>query len=45
MLRDDRDAGATVNVLLSSHTGALLYPVVGYERIATLLFFTPRKQQ
>jgi GNAT superfamily N-acetyltransferase len=45
MLRDDRDAGATVNVLLSSHTGAMLYPVVGYEQIATLLFFTPRKQR
>ena len=45
MLRDDRDAGAKVNVLLSSHTGALLYPVVGYEHIATLLLFTPRKQQ
>jgi len=45
MLRDDRDAGAQVNVLLSSHTGALLYPVVGYEHIATLLLFTPRKQQ
>jgi hypothetical protein len=45
MLRDDRAAGANVNVLLSSHTGALLYPVVGYEHIATLLLFAPRKQR
>jgi GNAT superfamily N-acetyltransferase len=43
MLRDDRAAGAEMSVLLSSHTGALLYPHVGYERIGTLLLFTPRR--
>jgi len=43
MLRDDRDAGAALAVLLSSHTGAKLYPVVGYEQIGTLLLFVPRK--
>jgi GNAT superfamily N-acetyltransferase len=43
MLRDDRAAGATAAVLLASHTGARLYPVVGYEQIGTLLLFTPRK--
>src|SRR6185503_9569903 len=41
MLRDDRAGGAKLAVLLSSHTGALLYPVVGYEKIGTLLLFTP----
>jgi hypothetical protein len=28
-------------VLLSSHTGSMLYPVVGYERIGELLAYTP----
>jgi predicted N-acetyltransferase YhbS len=41
MLRDDRAAGATMSVLLASHTGALLYPRVGYERIGVLLMYTP----
>lgn len=44
MLRDDRAAGAGAAVLLASHTGAKLYPVVGYERIGTLLLYTPRKR-
>lgn len=43
MLRDDRDAGAQMAVLLASHSGALLYPVVGYELIGTLLLFTPNR--
>jgi hypothetical protein len=43
MLRDDRAAGAKANVLLSSHAGAKLYPVVGYEHVATLLLFNPRR--
>lgn len=42
MLVDDRDAGAQRAVLLASHTGAKLYPVVGYQPIGTLLLFTPR---
>lgn len=41
MLRDDRDAGAQMAVLLASHSGALLYPSLGYETIGTLLLFTP----
>lgn len=45
MLRDDRAAGADFAVLLASHTGALLYPVVGYERIGTLLLFTPVRRR
>jgi GNAT superfamily N-acetyltransferase len=45
MLADDRAAGVRTAVLLASHTGARLYPVVGYEQIGTLLAFFPRKQQ
>lgn len=44
MLKDDRAAGARMNVLTASHTGALLYPRVGYEQIAELLLFTPLKK-
>ena len=41
MLLDDRAAGARQSVLLASHTGAKLYPVVGYEQIGTLYIYTP----
>lgn len=44
MLRDDRSHGAALSVLSASHTGALLYPRVGYELIGELLMFTPRTQ-
>lgn len=40
MLRDDRESGATMAVLLASHTGAKLYTAVGYEQLGTLLLFT-----
>ena len=43
MLRDDRARGSTCSVLTASHTGALLYPRVGYERIGTLFMFAPRR--
>jgi len=43
MLRDDRARGSKCSVLTASHTGALLYPRVGYERIGTLLLFAPRR--
>jgi GNAT superfamily N-acetyltransferase len=43
MLRDDRAYGASQSTLLASHTGALLYQAVGYERLGHLLLFTPRK--
>lgn len=43
MLRDDRSRGARQSVLLSSHTGALIYPRVGYEQIGVLSIFAPRK--
>lgn len=44
MLRDDRAQGAEKSVLLSSHTGALLYPRVGYEQIGTLLIYAPKRK-
>jgi GNAT superfamily N-acetyltransferase len=43
MLRDDRVRGSKCSVLTASHTGALLYPRVGYEQIGTLFMFAPRK--
>ena len=43
MLRDDRDRGSKCSVLTASHTGALLYPHVGYERIGTLFMYVPRR--
>jgi GNAT superfamily N-acetyltransferase len=43
MLRDDRARGSQCSVLTASHTGALLYPRVGYERIGTLFMFVPRR--
>ena len=44
MLRDDRARGAKCSVLTASHTGALLYPLVGYERIGTLFMFAPKRR-
>ena len=35
--------GSKCSVLLASHTGALLYPRVGYERIGTLFMFAPKR--
>jgi predicted acetyltransferase len=43
MLTDDRDNGATANILLASHTGSKLYPTVGYETLGMLYMFTPPK--
>ena len=45
MLRDDRARGANRSVLLANHTGALLYPHIGYKRLATLLSFAPKKNK
>src|SRR3954454_10939173 len=45
MLRDDRSQGAAVSALLESHTGAMLYPVVGYELISALLVFVPNRKK
>jgi hypothetical protein len=45
MLREARHAGAETAVLLSSHTGAMLYPVLGYRQIGTLLGLVPKRQE
>ena len=45
MLQDDRRAGAQANVLLASHTGARLYPVLGYRQIGKLLMFMPQRNK
>lgn len=44
MLRADRSHGSHLAVLAASHTGALLYPLVGYEQIGTLYSYTPRRR-
>jgi GNAT superfamily N-acetyltransferase len=44
MLRDDRAHGSKGSYLLASHTGALLYPNVGYELIGELLLYTPKRR-
>ncbi len=45
MLKDDRRRGFKQSVLLSSHTGALVYPRVGYEQIGLLYIFAPPKRK
>ena len=45
MLTDDRAGGAQSAVLLASHAGAQLYPLVGYEQIGTLLLYFPKKTE
>lgn len=44
MLRDDRRFGSKLAVLAASHTGALLYPIVGYQQIGTVFLYTPRRR-
>jgi GNAT superfamily N-acetyltransferase len=43
LLIDDRLAGASHSVLLASHIGSKLYPLLGYERIGELLMFSPKR--
>lgn len=43
MLRDDRANGSKLAVLTASHSGAKLYPIVGYRQIGTLMLYTPKK--
>jgi GNAT superfamily N-acetyltransferase len=45
MLTDDKQAGAAANVLLASHTGALLYEALRYTRLGTLYLFNPPKSK
>jgi GNAT superfamily N-acetyltransferase len=44
MLRDLKKLKMTASVLLSSHTGALLYPKVGYEPMGMLYMFVPKRK-
>lgn len=44
MLRGDRESGARYSVLLASHTGAMLYPTVGYEQIGMWHVYTPKRE-
>jgi GNAT superfamily N-acetyltransferase len=39
MLRDDRAHGAKRSLLMASHTGAMLYPLLGYKEIGKLFVF------
>jgi GNAT superfamily N-acetyltransferase len=43
MLADDRARRSKCSVLTASHTGELLYPRLGYQRLGTLFMFAPRK--
>ncbi|MCB0130878.1 MAG: GNAT family N-acetyltransferase [Caldilineaceae bacterium] len=43
MLLDDRLASVRQSVLLATHTGAKLYPIVGYKEIGVLYIYTPPK--
>ncbi len=43
MLSADKAAGLEYSVLLATHTGALLYEAVGYERIGTLVMMSPKR--
>ena len=43
LLHDDARLGRRSSVLLASHTGALLYPRLGYERVGTLMLLMPMK--
>ena len=42
MLREDRRLGVVTSVLLASHTGALLYPSLGYQQIGMLYIHAPK---
>ena len=43
MLRDDRKYASQCAVLTTNHARAILYPVVGYSTLETLLAYTPKK--
>ena len=44
MLRDDRAAGSKLAVTTDTHTEAMVYPLVGYRQIATVMAYTPKKR-
>jgi GNAT superfamily N-acetyltransferase len=41
MLQDDERHGVKHSILLASHTGAMVYPALGYEQIGMLHAFSP----
>ncbi len=41
VMADDRARGINKSVLLASHTGALLYPKLGFAQIGTLYIYNP----
>ena len=41
VMADDRTLGITKSVLLASHTGAMLYPQVGFTQLGTLYLYNP----
>lgn len=41
VMSDDREQGINKSVLLASHTGALLYPKLGFAQIGTLYIYNP----
>ena len=43
MLRDDRKYASQLAVFTTNHAWAMLYPVVGYSTLETLLVCTPKK--
>lgn len=45
MLRDLKKLKFEASVLLSSHAGALLYPKLGYEQVATLYMYAPKREK
>ncbi|OAI51622.1 hypothetical protein AYO47_01420 [Planctomyces sp. SCGC AG-212-M04] len=45
MLQDDRKRGFAASVLLASHTGALLYPHVGYRQLGVLSIYAPPRRR
>jgi ribosomal protein S18 acetylase RimI-like enzyme len=43
LLADDKRNGIRTSTLLASHSGAMLYPRVGYHRIATLYLYSGKR--
>ena len=43
VMSDDRALGITKSVLLASHTGAMLYPQIGFHQLGTLYIYNPPK--
>ena len=44
VMADDRALGIRKNVLLASHTGAMLYPTIGFSQLGTLYIYNPPRE-